>query len=263
MRGLTDAVTFLTVIPVPRLVADDGLDLGRALPWFPVVGAAVGAAGGGVRVALSSPLGPGPSSALAMAAMVLITGALHQDALADACDGLGDRGDRARRLAVMRDSTVGAFGVLAIVLWGLTEFAALDALTAQRALRVLIAAGATSRLAVLVHGRLTPPARPDGLGATLGATTPGRSWLPCRRSWRAQPPSVPPAAGWPSVWAPRSPGSQPWAPGAPSAVAPAIRSERRWRSSRPPYASRFSPRGDGWVTRPFGGYTGGIPRMRA
>jgi adenosylcobinamide-GDP ribazoletransferase len=170
VRGLTGAVTFLTLMPMPMPASDEALDLGWSLPWFPLVGATVGAVGGGVRVALDHPLGPAPSSALAIAAMVAVTGALHQDALADTCDGLGVRGDRERRLAVMRDSTVGAFGVLAIVLWALVEFAALDGLTAVHALLALIAAGAASRLAAVLHGLLAPPARPDGLGAALGVS---------------------------------------------------------------------------------------------
>ena len=170
-HGLTDAVTFLTIIPLPAWKAGGELDFGPALPWFPVLGAGIGAAGGGLRVALNPLLGPGPSTALALAGMVVLTGALHQDALADTCDGLGVRGDRERRLAVMRDSTLGAFGVLAIVLWALTAFAALDELTNVHALRALIAAGAAGRAAALLHGRLAPPARRDGLGATLPVTT--------------------------------------------------------------------------------------------
>lgn len=172
--GLPQAVGFLTVVPVPRPMAASAsagpFDLGMAVMWFPVVGAAVGAAGGGVRLGLSSVFGPGVASALAIATMVVLTGALHQDALADTCDGLGVRRDRERRLAVMRDSTLGAFGVLAVVLWALTEYAALETLSADHALRALIVAGAVSRLAALLHGMLASSARSDGLGATLRAT---------------------------------------------------------------------------------------------
>jgi adenosylcobinamide-GDP ribazoletransferase len=183
-RGLIDAIAFLTVVPLPAFLfasrfgsgsaLADRFELGPALPWFPVVGAAVGAVGGGIRVGFESLLGAGPSTALAMAAMVAVTGALHQDALADTFDGLGVRGDRARRLAVMRDSTVGAFGVLGVVLWALVEFTALDGLSADHALLALIAAGAVSRMVAPLHGRLAPPARADGLGVALGA-----GWARC------------------------------------------------------------------------------------
>jgi adenosylcobinamide-GDP ribazoletransferase len=155
-------------VPVPTAAfAEGGFDLSPALPWFPLIGGAVGAVGGLTRLALDPLLGRGPSTAVAMSALVILTGALHQDALADMCDGLGVRGDRTRRLAVMRDSTLGAFGVLALILWALLLFTALEPLTDGHVLRVLVAAGATGRLAALLHGRLAPPARTEGLGAGL------------------------------------------------------------------------------------------------
>jgi adenosylcobinamide-GDP ribazoletransferase len=163
------AVAFLTIIPVPvGLTAD--FDLGATLPWFPLVGAALGAFAGAIRLLADPLLGRGPSTALGMAALVIISGALHQDALADTADGLGVRGDRQRRLAVMRDSTVGAFGVVALVLWGLLLFSAVDVLSRPHGLVALACAGACARAAAVVHARLAPPARRDGLGVQVGAT---------------------------------------------------------------------------------------------
>jgi adenosylcobinamide-GDP ribazoletransferase len=155
-------------VPVPRGVfAEPAFDLSSALPWFPLIGGAVGAFAGGLRAGLDQLLGRPPSTVIAIAALVLVTGALHQDGLADTFDGLGVRGDRARRLSVMRDSAVGAFGVLALILWALLLFTALEPLTSGHTLRALIAAGAMGRLAALLHGALARPARPDGLGAGL------------------------------------------------------------------------------------------------
>jgi adenosylcobinamide-GDP ribazoletransferase len=148
-------------------LAEQSFDLSPALAWFPLIGAAVGAVAGALRAGLDRFLGHPPSTVIAIAALVLLTGALHQDGLADTFDGLGVRGDRARRLSVMRDSAVGAFGVLALILWALLLFTALDPLTSSHALRALIAAGATGRLGALLHGALAPPARADGLGAGL------------------------------------------------------------------------------------------------
>jgi adenosylcobinamide-GDP ribazoletransferase len=105
-----------------------------------------------------------------MIGLVVISGALHQDALADTADGLGVRGDRARRLAAMRDSTTGAFGVLALIGWALLLFSTLESLTAAQAFRALIAACAAGRLAALLHAAGAPPARQDGLGAELRIT---------------------------------------------------------------------------------------------
>jgi len=166
--GLIGAITFLTIVPVPAAASrQDRFDLNATLTWFPLVGAAIGAFAGGLRVACQPLFGSGPSTAIAMVSLVVISGALHQDALADTADGLGVRGDRARRLAAMRDSATGAFGVLALIGWALLLFSTLDSLTAAHALRALIAAGAAGRLAALLHGAAAPPARDDGLGAGL------------------------------------------------------------------------------------------------
>src|SRR5919197_1316064 len=121
--GFALATTFLTIAPVPVRAGAAS----RWTPaWFPVVGALVGALAGGVRYGLDPLLGPVPASVLAAATLVVCTGALHQDGLADLADGLSARGDRARRLAVMRDPRAGTFGVLAVGLWLLALVSALS-----------------------------------------------------------------------------------------------------------------------------------------
>lgn len=166
--GLAGAITFLTIVPL-----GSGGDMRRAAGWFPVVGAAVGALAGGVRAGLDPLLGPTAATVLAVAALVIVTGALHQDGLADTADGLGVRGDRARRLAVMRDSSIGVFGALALIGWSLLLVVVLDQLSAQRALEALVAAGALGRWAALLHAHWASPARVEGLGASfaVGRTT--------------------------------------------------------------------------------------------
>jgi adenosylcobinamide-GDP ribazoletransferase len=162
--GLVGAITFLTIVPV-RGVGFGEFQFADTIPWFPIVGGAIGALAGGFRVGLQPVLGRGPSTVIAMIAMVASTGALHQDALADFADGLGVRGDRERRLAVMRDSATGAFGALALIGWALLLYTALEPLSARHALLTLIAAGAAGRLAAPVHGLVAAPARSDGLGS--------------------------------------------------------------------------------------------------
>jgi adenosylcobinamide-GDP ribazoletransferase len=158
------ALSFLTLLPVPAAAHRAG-DFGRAAGWFPLVGAGAGALAGGVRVAAEPLVGAGPATVLALATLVAVTGALHQDGLADCADGLGVRGDRERRLAVMRDSAIGTFGMLALLGWGLLLLTTLSPLTASGALLALIAAGALGRAAALVHATAAAPARRDGLGA--------------------------------------------------------------------------------------------------
>jgi adenosylcobinamide-GDP ribazoletransferase len=158
------AVGFLTRIPVP-FGPDETPRLTAAAPWFPVVGAGVGAIGGGV-LALAALIpgaeGSGVAAALGLAATVVVTGALHEDGLADTADGLGVLGDRARRLEVMRDSRIGTFGAMALLVWLLVGWSALRPLETSDAVPALVAAGTASRWAILVHAARGRPARPDG-----------------------------------------------------------------------------------------------------
>lgn len=163
--GLAGAVTFLTIVPVPG-----GGDMRRAAGWFPVVGAGIGALAGGVRAGLQAPLGRPPATVIAVAVLVVVTGALHEDGLADTADGLGVRGDRERRLAAMRDSSIGVFGALALIVWTLLLVSVLDRLGAARAVEALAAAATLGRWAALLHATWSPPARADGLGATFNVT---------------------------------------------------------------------------------------------
>lgn len=159
------AVGFLTILPVPPV--DPGADgVGRAAGWFPLVGAAVGALAGGVRALLEPALGALPATVLAAGVLVAVTGALHQDGLADTADGLGARGGGPeRRLAAMRDSAIGAYGVLALIGWALLLVTTLAGLSTAHAAVALVTAAALGRWAALLHAVSAPPARADGLGA--------------------------------------------------------------------------------------------------
>jgi adenosylcobinamide-GDP ribazoletransferase len=163
--GLAAAFAFLTIVPVP--VAAASTDLSAGVAWFPVVGAAVGALAGGVRLLAGLAFGATTATVLAMVALVIVTGALHQDGLADTADGLGVRGGRARRLEAMRDSSTGVFGTFALIAWALLLITTVASLDADRALRALIVACALARWTALVHAAATSSARADGLGAAL------------------------------------------------------------------------------------------------
>jgi len=137
---------------------------------FPVVGALAGLAGGlAFAAAMALGLGAWLAAIVAIAVQLRLTGALHEDALADVADGIGGGATRARKLAIMRDSRVGAFGVVALVLALAARLAALATLAEPgAALAALIAAGALSRAAIAPVMAWLPPARADGLGAAAG-----------------------------------------------------------------------------------------------
>jgi adenosylcobinamide-GDP ribazoletransferase len=164
--GATVAVAFLTILRVrPR---GDAAALGAAAGWFPAVGALIGLAAGGAWVVAEPTFGAGVAGVVALVVLVVLTGALHQDGLADCADALGARGDRARRLAVMRDSSTGAFGTLALTLWALLLAAALAAMPQEDALHTLVLAAALGRWGAVLHAAFAAPARAEGLGAAFG-----------------------------------------------------------------------------------------------
>ncbi len=147
VRAAAAAVTFLTRVPLGRGVVVDGADVARGALLFPVVGAGVGALSGGVAVIAHPRLPALAAAGVALALAVVLTGAMHVDALADTSDALG-ASTRERALEIMRDSRVGAFGVTALILDLLVKAAAVAALLEQGgALAALVAAGALSRAA--------------------------------------------------------------------------------------------------------------------
>lgn len=160
------AHAFLTRIPLPRPAGEFSADrLARAAVMFPLVGLVVGGAAGLARLG-ADPLGPLAATVLALAVGPIITGAFHEDGLADTADGLG-LGERGRRLAAMRDSRLGTFGVLALVFAVLVRVGLLMPLGAGDAALALVAGHVLGRWSTLPLSRLAPPAGPDGLGAGL------------------------------------------------------------------------------------------------
>jgi adenosylcobinamide-GDP ribazoletransferase len=167
--GFACALAFLTRIPVARPTCAGGRLAGAA--WaFPLVGAGIGAvAGFAFLLAQLARLEDWPAALLAVLASVALTGALHEDGLGDAADGLIGGRDRDHVLAIMRDSRQGTFGVLAIILSVLLRAAALAGIgDIVHAALALVAAHAASRAALPVAMRAMVPARTEGLGASVG-----------------------------------------------------------------------------------------------
>jgi adenosylcobinamide-GDP ribazoletransferase len=134
----------------------------RTLDWFPFVGAAIGLAVGGIWWLALRAWAPIVAAAIAVTADVALTGYLHLDGLADAADGLLPPLDRARRLEVMRDPSVGAFGAVTVVVVLLLRFVAFAAAPPEP--MVVVALWCGSRSAMILIARTLPYARAnDGL----------------------------------------------------------------------------------------------------
>lgn len=144
------ALQFLTRLPTPRALPYSEAMLNESARHFPAVGALVGLLGA-AALAVALTVWPPPLAVLlAMALTIIATGAFHEDGLADTCDALGAGGDRARALSIMKDSRIGGFGALALLLRLALEAAALAALLerdAAPALALWVTAHGLSRLA--------------------------------------------------------------------------------------------------------------------
>ena len=162
---LAVAHALLTRLPLRGVGAVGRERLLAAAPLFPVVGLTVGGIAALGRLA-ADPLGWTFAAVAALALAALVTGAMHEDGLADTFDALGPH-DRARRLEVMRDPRIGVFGALAVGIVLVGRVALLGGLDASEAALALVAAHALARGATVLQAGLVAPAREDGSGAQL------------------------------------------------------------------------------------------------
>ena len=175
------AIRFFTRLPVPGWVGHSAEALERSARYFPAVGLVVGGLGALVFIGALRFWSPPVAVLLSMAATLLATGAFHEDGLSDTADGLGGGWEKARILAIMKDSRVGSYGVVAIVLALLGKLALLSALDPATVPLALLAGHALSRLcATLVmagmdyardddSSKSRPLARRQSIGALLCA----------------------------------------------------------------------------------------------
>ena len=171
-RDVADALRFFTRLRVDEPGTSAPLDIDRIAWAAPVAGVVVGLIGV-LILALTAMLGLPPflRAAFATAALIAATGALHEDGLADVADGFGGGATRERKLEIMRDSRIGAYGALALALALILRVGALAAALDGgfwRAALSLTLVAALSRAAALTPLALLPPARADGAGAAAG-----------------------------------------------------------------------------------------------
>lgn len=163
MKPMLDAVGFLTV--AGGRAGRAGTPDARSAVWFPVVGAVLGLGLGAVWWAAEEVWTPAVAAALVVGADLAATGMLHMDGLADSADGLLPHLDRQRRLDVMADPAVGAFGVTAVALAVLLRWSVLASLEPDPLL--LAGVWSVSRAAMAVTMAVVPYARPSGLASAF------------------------------------------------------------------------------------------------
>lgn len=168
IREFLGAVQFLTRIPLPQRWLGE-IALAQAAPYFPLVGVLLGLAGAGVDVALRAHLPATGAAAVSVALLIVITGALHEDGLADTADGFGGGTTADRVLGIMRDSRIGSYGAIAIALSLLLRIAFIATLPKGDVFAYFVAAEALSRWSVLPLAAFLPSARQGGESSGQGA----------------------------------------------------------------------------------------------
>jgi adenosylcobinamide-GDP ribazoletransferase len=177
------SVGFLSRIPMPgRFFIDHDGSLSRAVRAFPVAGVLITLPPAAVLTTLLAlHADPMLAALLALALHTMLTGALHEDGLSDTADGVGGGRDREAALRIMKDSRIGSYGAVALILSFAIRAAALAAIarwaTPTEAGLALLGAAALNRAAMVWHWSLLPPARADGVAASAGMPETGATQL--------------------------------------------------------------------------------------
>lgn len=165
MRTFLAAVSFLTVVRVPAQTIPPG----RAAIFFPLVGAMLGAAGAGIFIAANLVLPASLAALIAVTFWTLISGVLHEDGLADVADAMRAGRTREKMLAILKDSRIGTYGAVAIVLSIAARWQALQHIPAPRILEVCIVAQTVPRAAMVALAWLSRPSG-EGLGLAFSSS---------------------------------------------------------------------------------------------
>jgi adenosylcobinamide-GDP ribazoletransferase len=164
VKYLLIALDLLTTIPLHAPKDWQAGDSGRAAGWYSFVGLCLGAVVASVYFFLGLHVSRTVTAAISLLVWVILTGGLHLDGLADCLDGMFYAGSRERRLQIMKDSRVGAFGVVGLILILLVKYSILSALAPMSALAAILLSTSLARWCSTLAG-VQPPARPDGMGA--------------------------------------------------------------------------------------------------
>ena len=173
LDDLRTTVAFLTRLPMPHPQGAKPANFIRAQRMMPLVGAGIGAAVGLFYLGIRAVGVPNfVAAALALGAGAMLTGALHEDGLADVADGFGGGRDRTAKLEIMRDSRLGTYGALILMVSYVAKLSALAALPEAAVVPGLVAAHALARGVLPAMSMSLPYAREDGLAAGGGRPDP-------------------------------------------------------------------------------------------
>ncbi|KIC07829.1 cobalamin biosynthesis protein CobS [Leisingera sp. ANG-M1] len=168
-KDMALALVLLTRLPLPHLPADAFQRQAKAVWAFPLAGLAVSLPAALLAaLALAAGLPAMVAAGLALAVQVMLTGAMHEDGLADTADGLWGGFTRERRLEIMKDSRIGAYGVIALILGFGLRWSALAALLQVAGPWVLLPLAMLSRAVMPALMAALPNARAAGLSQTVG-----------------------------------------------------------------------------------------------
>ena len=163
VSGFLGAVQFLTRIPIRTRAA---VPHDRVLPWLPIVGALIGALVGGVAAGLAELVPTAVAAAVAVTVGLLVTGAFHEDGLADVADAFGGGTTRERRFEILKDPRHGTYGVAALCASVVVRVVSAASIASSSALFAgFVAANALGRAGAVATMGVVPPAREAGLGA--------------------------------------------------------------------------------------------------
>jgi len=187
LRYFFTALGYFTRVPVPRWVGYEPHYLNAAARYFPLVGVLIGGVSALVYLTALRVFPAGVAVLLSMAASLLITGAFHEDGLADCVDAFGGAYTRDDVLRIMHDSRIGAFGAIALVIALALKWQTLAALPPLRATGLMIAAHAASRACAISYlasldyvraeGKAKPVAQRLSVPALACAALFGLPWL--------------------------------------------------------------------------------------
>ena len=161
MRSLLAAIMMFTRLPLWRIVNVDKRYFTDVIKYWPIVGFLTGATTGGVLWVAAQFVPLELACVLAIIARILLTGALHEDGLADFFDGFGGGTSKEKILAIMKDSHIGCYGTIGLVLYFMLYYSLLSSFDPAMVFPIVIAADCFSKLCTAVMINTLPYARKE------------------------------------------------------------------------------------------------------